>query len=124
MNDLYLNLGPTTGKASKLWFDVLLILGSALALAAVVFLVWAIFFWKTKSRKRSHSRPVPNKLHQAKESPERSPGWFAGRRRRRRRQRSFNQRNATLAETGGLPPVRAKESSPPDPSAGPQEAAS
>jgi hypothetical protein len=86
---------------------------SAIGGVVAVILIWAIFFRKRKdedSRRYSYQRegagssgPVPQKPAPAS-GPDNQPSQ--GKRRRRRRRRPHRPRNPTLAEAGGLPPVR------------------
>ena len=101
----------TTGSARQYF----IVLGS-IALVSVVLLVWAAFFRK---HRRHHSHHHHHHHPAAGES--RLPGTDAApasdppepRRRRRRRRREHRPRNPTLAETGGLPPIRPDK--PPEP---------
>ncbi len=78
--------------------------------ALSVLFAGAFFIWAAVFRKRR--RPPGYRHHHSGAKPRSSPEkkkwnrWFPGRRRRRRRQRT---RNPTLAEVGGLPPVRTGE---------------
>ena len=86
--------------------EFLLVLG-AFVLVTAVLLLWARYFRK---RRRHHSHH-----HHHHHSTEQSAatgtdltasGQETHRRRRRRRRREHRPRNPTLAETGGLPPLR------------------
>jgi hypothetical protein len=89
----------------------LLVLGSIVIVSLVV-LLWAAFVRRPRSRRHSHHH------HQSPPLADSYPGKAAvsgngppdSRLRRRHRHRP---RNPTLAETGGLPPVRPPE--PPEP---------
>jgi hypothetical protein len=96
--------------------DALIILG-AIALVTLVALLWAAFLRKRHRRRHKHhdehhhsSRPdeVPEIL-KGKEFP--TP--HERRRHRRHSRHKHRPRNPTLAETGGLPPIRPQ--GPPDP---------
>jgi FtsZ-interacting cell division protein ZipA len=95
-----------------LTFKELMILLGAVAIVTLMLVIWAAYFRKP-TRHRSHHH------HNHHESPEESDAeeYMAsasaegegGRRyrRKRRRRREHRPRNPTLAETGGLPPLRA-----------------
>ena len=89
--------------------DVSLIIAAGLALAAV------FFFWAFFLRRRPETRRGSMVLERAKrESSERYGS--SGRRRRRKRRPDHPEnlpRNPTLAEIGGLPPLRPDEPEPP-----------
>ena len=83
-----------------------LLLGAIAAVVAIV-LIWAIFIRKredqTARRYREHfsrTSETGGPEKNGDSTPERSS------RRRRKRRREHRQRNPTLAETGGLPPLR------------------
>ena len=92
-----------------------LVCGLALA-ATLPFVVWAVFFRKRRhgrSRHHFHSSRTPAKAeadragHPPVENPthESAPG-SGGKHRKRRRRREHRPLNPTLAQTGGLPPLR------------------
>jgi len=71
----------------------------------VLILVWAIFIRKPKDdRPRRYQYPAPSEKEGAKNKHIVSPGRPF--RRKKRRRRAHRARKPTLAETGGLPPVR------------------
>jgi len=97
--------------------DVLIILGAVFCVTLLA-LVWAIFLRRQTRRRHSHHRArhhSPQSAH-----PSASPTDDAvtlpplERRKRRHRSRDHRPLNPTLAETGGLPPVRTQ--GPPEPS--------
>ncbi len=109
-------------KASATQQEFLTILGAVAGLTFLI-LVWAIFLRRRPRRDRSsfsrHFHPPKRALDgpERETSPVPSPSGAmeasADRRRgRRRRARHKRRRNPTLAETGGLPPVRPE--SPPE----------
>ncbi len=73
-----------------------------------------IFIW-LRSKKRPHRHHHHHHSHHRSYSPaqddaaESEDPEHGGRHRRRRRRRPHRSRNPTLAETGGLPPVRGEE---------------
>jgi len=107
-----LDRSMTPSKSSGMVFrDILLIIGTGLVLAAILF-AWAKFYVARKQRRRNHeSRPVRNRMEDDFESEE--GGQHRRRRRRRRHRRDHRPRSPTLAETGGLPPAK-PNLSPPD----------
>ena len=133
--DLLQTGAGSVGKSTRMVLrDVLIILGALLALTLVMVL-WARF-WRRSSR--HHGRHRPHHHHQREKEPLEEPvseetadaaaetdapavEVLAGRRhrhrhhRRRIQRREHRPRNPTLAETGGLPPVR----NPDTPSPGP-----
>lgn len=96
-----------TSAASGTKEALLVVLASCVV--GFIFLVWAAFFY-TRRRRRKH-RPhhrhdrtadAPTTANAKSETESES----RHRRRRRRRRRDHRPRNPTLAETGGLPPIR------------------
>ena len=83
-----------------------LIIFGAIGLVILLIVIWAIFLRKQSRRRRSHhhfSETVHSPRTSAAEDVPPPPETHHKRKRRRRKHRS---RNPTLAETGGLPPVR------------------
>lgn len=102
-------VGPTGGLLLR---DVLLVLGVILLLT-VLLLVWAVRY--VRRRKHHRHSTTPQILKHSKDSEEAAGDAEGGdtqhetqshHRRRRHRRRGHRSRNPTLAETGGLPPVR------------------
>ncbi|MGD0614259.1 MAG: hypothetical protein ABSA69_02320 [Verrucomicrobiota bacterium] len=90
---------------------IFIIIGSLLAVSLVVF-IWAAFIRKPGSRPHAHHHFHPHRPAPAP-TPDVTPeapktGWFFSRKRHRRRRRE-RPRNPTLAEAGGLPPIRTGE---------------
>ncbi len=73
---------PPQTSAWPGWVDVLIVLGAIFVVSVLAF-VWFAFFYK-KKRKQKH----------------------------RHRHHERRKKNPTLAETGGLPPIRGQENSP------------
>ena len=96
--------------------DVLIILGAVLGVTLLA-LVWAIFLRRQTRRRHSHHRArhhSPESV-QSPASPTDDAATLSPLKRRKRRRRSRDRPlNPTLAETGGLPPVRTQ--GPPEPS--------
>ena len=83
----------------------LLIFG-ALGLVTLLILAWAVFLRKRRRRRKEHHHSSkPAEVTQAP-AEEDVPSPSGKRRRRRRSGRSHRPRNPTLAEPGGLPPIR------------------
>lgn len=83
----------------------------AMLLVVSILFLWAAYLRKP-SRRHLHSHPrhhwrnpKPASTHEPEEKH--AGGFFGKRRQRKRRKRRLNP---TLAETGGLPPVRASDS--------------
>src|SRR5262249_13082093 len=98
--------------------DILIILG-AVALVTLFALFWAVVF-RSKRRPRHHHHHHHHRAHTRSETtapissqPEPAAGSGLRRKRRRHRRREHRTRNPTLAETGGLPPLRSAP--PPEP---------
>ena len=133
--DLLQTGASTVGKSTRMAFrDVLIILG-ALMVLTLIMVLWAKF-WRRSSR--HHHRRRPHHHHQREAEPLEEPAAEetanadaeteapdvdapTGRRhrhrhrRRRIQRREHRPRNPTLAETGGLPPVRSPDTPPPGP---------
>jgi len=86
--------------------DMMLLIGIALLLG-VALLIWAVFIRGPKDL-----RDEP-KYHSRKYVEERDDGTIRKRKKHRRRRRDHRQRNPTLAEVGGLPPLKSDSTSPP-----------
>ncbi len=98
--------------------ELLMVLG-AVAVVTLLLFIWAAYF-----RKRPHRHSHHHHHHHSDDAEEASNSdsavdseWLGSGdrryRRKRRRRREHRPRNPTLAETGGLPPVRSER--PPDP---------
>jgi hypothetical protein len=88
--------------------DAILVFG-ALVIVTLVVVLWAAFVRK-KKRSREHyhhhrHRPLTETPVVA-ESQQTNENSGRERRRRKRRRRDHRPRNPTLAETGGLPPIK------------------
>jgi hypothetical protein len=92
--------------------DALILLG-ALLLVVIATLVWAAFIRREKRRHRHHHHASHHRPIQAGAAGVPAETKHEFRKRRRRRRREHRPRNPTLAETGGLPPIREPE--PPGP---------
>ena len=89
----------------------------ALALLTLLLVLWAVYIRKTPRRHSHHhyKYPAPAENKSADSVSQDGPDSGSERRyrRKRRRRRQHRPRNPTLAETGGLPPLRTEH--PPDP---------
>src|ERR1041384_8169943 len=108
-------LGFWGSSRSGLW-QALTIVIAFLSVSLVAF-IWAAFFPRQGRPHRQHHHS-----HQPPEPPPQNNGQAAahdekknssGSRRRRLRRREHRPRNPTLAEAGGLPPVRPDDVRPP-----------
>jgi hypothetical protein len=102
-----------TGTSALVVRDLLLIIGVG-ALLAVILLFWAVHHArKRKRRRREHHAPAPESAPTVAQ-PEAPSGRQPHRHHRQRRHRQEHRgRNPTLAETGGLPPLRPEPRSEP-----------
>ena len=79
----------------------------AVLLVSIGVFVWAAFFRKPRRHRHHHSNGHAPKPMPEIRSESRKAGWFFFRKRHRHRHRHRERpRNPTLAEAGGLPPVR------------------
>ncbi|MFM1944234.1 MAG: hypothetical protein RI897_3216 [Verrucomicrobiota bacterium] len=112
---------PGVGKSGRMLLrDLGLIAGAGLALTLVL-IIWAVGYVQKGKRRRKHhhhrSRPeIMRNTEEAAEEAAHSEGEeveegaeHRHRHRRRRKRRDHRRRNPSLAETGGLPPVREEE---------------
>jgi FtsZ-interacting cell division protein ZipA len=123
MNFLFLAVEeplPMPGPVSPAMRETLIVIGAVLLLA-VGLLLWASVAYKRRRRRSSshrqhHERKLAGNASAENAEEERSSHSH----RRRKRRREHRPRNPTLAETGGLPPIRPEGSSnPPQSSAQP-----
>jgi hypothetical protein len=112
------SIRSTTGTVGRstggLVLDVLKVLGAVLLLTLALFL-WARYVRRpSRQRTRQYKYPAPATAAttpaDAEEEPELQPEQHAHHHRRyRKRKHEHRGRNPTLAEIGGLPPVRDAE---------------
>jgi hypothetical protein len=99
-------------EVSPAVWDLLLVGGVTLGLAAVIFLVVALIRRAPRHRRRARHGPeiLKNTDEHLREQEEQAEAAEAGesrpKHRRKRRRRDHRPRNPTLAEAGGLPPER------------------
>jgi len=103
------DLLPHVSRFSPGWVDFFIFLGAIAVVAALLF-YWAFAIRKRKNRIRKyrhHHHPRPGYREQLKKVA-------AGiRQRRGKRHREHRPINPTLAQTGGLPPIREDNKPPP-----------
>jgi len=102
------NVMPIGNQMSAGWFDFFIVLG-AIALVALITLLWAVFIRKAGKPRRKHRH------HHATYRERFRKNAAEIRQLVQPQQRTRSERhplNPTLAETGGLPPVRHEEKSP------------
>lgn len=110
--------------------DLMLIVGAGLGIAALL-IVWVLYARKRRLSNHHHQHRQYHQHHQhghqerssaparppepvrEEESDDSDQRQHHHHRRRRVRRRDHRPRNPTLAETGGLPPVRPGDASPP-----------
>jgi len=96
--------------------ELLIVLGAVGVVTALV-LIWAVYFRKKPHRhSHHHHHHHSDEAQEPAEASMNSGSGVSGERRyhrKRRRRREHRPRNPTLAETGGLPPMRVER--PPDP---------
>jgi len=95
--------------------DSLIVLG-AILLVVLALLAWALFFRKNARRPGIRSHRHRRRTGRREEFQKGAAGIKELiQQHQRRRQREHRPVNPTLAETGGLPPIREKEPPPPSP---------
>lgn len=101
------------GRQTPAMRERLVVLGSLLAVALAVALLALMLHGRRRRRPRHrHHRHHRSAADAAPEGESVESKGFL-RRRRRRRRREHRRLNPTLAETGGLPPIRPDEPPPP-----------
>ena len=81
------------------------ILFGAIGFVVVCILIWAVFIRKREDQTARRYREHFSRSGEARSGDDAANG-NGGSRRKRKRRREHRQRNPTLAETGGLPPIR------------------
>ncbi len=96
-------------------FREMLIIFGAVTLVTVLLLVWAVSLRKPRRRHGSHrAKEEPANLVRYRQEQHEDTGLLSLLKpKRRRRKRRWHHRNPTLAETGGLPPIRSDSNSAP-----------
>jgi len=87
----------------------------AILVVVLLSVLWAVYFRKRRRHHSHHSRHHHHRQPGAEAQPAESTEQSSLRKRRkwRRRRRDHRPRNPTLAETGGMPPLRSER--PPEP---------
>jgi hypothetical protein len=113
---------PETWHWMGLTLKEMLMLFGALALVTVLLVLWAVYVRKAPRRHshrhhhhHHHSPEEVNNSSNAVPDGDSEANDEKQYRRKRRRRREHRPRNPTLAETGGLPPVRSERPSDPLP---------
>ena len=93
--------------------ELMIVLG-AVAIVTLIVVIWAAFLRKTPRRHSHHHHHDYSAREENNEMRSEETGSAEGEggrryRRKRRRRRDHRPRNPTLAETGGLPPLRADQ---------------
>ncbi|HEX4644222.1 MAG TPA: hypothetical protein VH598_01295, partial [Verrucomicrobiae bacterium] len=85
-----------------------LIMVLAILIAISIPVIWAVYFRKKPRHRKHHHHHVPSVSAEPGAVTE-SPARFKRRKKRRRSSHPNRALNPTLAETGGLPPIRGKD---------------
>jgi ABC-type nickel/cobalt efflux system permease component RcnA len=107
-------MGPSR-PLSPLAYEFLLFFG-AVVLVTLLALIWAAFLRRKRRRQHSHHHEHRHSSPSMETSMDANDADAPARpekRRRRRHGRQHRPRNPTLAETGGLPPIRPEDPSEP-----------
>ncbi len=91
-----------TNQLPVLLFKDTLLIGGGVLFIIIILVSWAVFIRKPR---REPDRVYPSSK---KTSPEEEGNTKRQRKKRREPRRSHRNRNATLADTGGLPPIRSE----------------
>jgi len=110
--DDYLKQRATDGALTHSTYESMFLFGVLLALTLALF-IWAYFL--RRKRRRHHARSSRSSSGSQSHTDKVVTVFQGGRRRRKRyrRRREHRPRNPTLAETGGLPPIRSEDQPPP-----------
>ena len=117
MND---NVLPNVAPLSPGWIDFFIVMGAVLLMALVV-LIWAISFYKRgKKPRHHHHRHHRHRRHgNFREDFQKTTAGIKeiiekGKHQHHHHRHEHRPLNPTLAQTGGLPPIR-EDSKPPPP---------
>ena len=94
--------------------DVFIVLGAIVLVALIVFF-WVLSFRKNEKRRHKHHHRHHRKSYREQFRKGASGIRELIRQRRRQRRREHRSINPTLAQTGGLPPIRKSDTPPPPP---------
>jgi hypothetical protein len=84
-----------------------ILLFAAVGCITALLLVWALFIRRRRGQRAHYHYPSAKAPVQNRDADETDAGH--SHRKSRRRRRHHRRRNPTLAETGGLPPLRSQE---------------
>ncbi|HEY6169921.1 MAG TPA: hypothetical protein VI454_17915 [Verrucomicrobiae bacterium] len=101
ITELVPNIGQGSGRSVEFWLDFGIIVGAAFVVT-VGFVIWAKFFRKRRRRRSSKAIQIMGNDHERDDSEEE----HSRRHRRHGHGERYTKRNPTLAQTGGLPPLR------------------
>jgi ABC-type transport system involved in cytochrome bd biosynthesis fused ATPase/permease subunit len=108
---------PPTGQLSPAWVDFFIVLGVILAVSLAL-VIWALIF-STKARRRRHRHRHHHHHHHQENYREKIRKNAAGLKEliqphhhHHHHRHEHRPTNPTLAETGGLPPLRGQEKPP------------
>jgi hypothetical protein len=98
-------------------YEFLLVFG-AMTLASLLALIWVVYLRRRRRHRHSHHHEHRHSSHSTETSVGTNDADAPSKPEKRRRRRSGRQhrpRNPTLAETGGLPPIRPADPPAPQP---------
>ena len=99
--------------------DILIVLGAIVLVALIVFF-WVLSFRKSEKRRHKHHHRHHRKSYREQFQKTTDGIKELIRQHRRRSHREHRPLNPTLAQTGGLPPLREEKEPPPPPPPPPQ----
>ena len=111
--DLPMPVETPSSVPGMLGKDVLLILSTSIPI--MLFLVGLVIYKKKRKDARAASKLAPRVANLDDDDDDDGASANQRKRKRRRRRREHRPRNPTLAQTGGLPPVRSENSAGPTP---------
>lgn len=100
---------PGAWRWAGLTLKELLLLLGAVSIVTLCIFIWAVYFRKRPrqhSHRHHHHRPESRSETSVSSASADNPDPERRYRKKRRRRREHRPRNPTLAETGGLPPMR------------------
>jgi hypothetical protein len=109
--DLDLKNNATSSGGTGGIRDVLLIVGVVMVLGLALFL----YVYATRQKRRGRTETGSQPIYRAERRLVEETHSEGRRRKKRRRSEEFAQRNPTLGETGGLPPLRTDDPAEPAP---------
>jgi hypothetical protein len=112
LDDYFFKQRATESGLSVSTHESIFLFGVLLALTVALF-IWAYFLRRKRNRRRSKRKHSSSSSQNNAENVVTLLQGGRRRRRRHRRRREHRPRNPTLAETGGLPPIRPEDQPPP-----------